>query len=174
MIEDYMGANGVTLLWGITLVTDNESEILDAVCSELLRGQRDGEGYPFPFEHPGAMIHKQTSARNTISFPSPALWQVLEEKRDLHHLRSLQVPEGVLIVAAESRVHETVREGQEHLLSGLPGGWYTVGTPLEECLMEFLQGDAQEGEHRQSVQHQCQQTAELSAITEQQRQQQHM
>ena len=174
VIEDYMGANGVAYLWGITLVADNESEIMGARRPEPLPGQRNREGYLFPFEHPGAMTHKQTSTRATIPFPSIALWKILEEKRDLHHLQMFPVPEGVLLVSEESRVHEVCREGLEHLLPGLPGGWYTVGSSLEDSLIEFLQGAAQEADRRQYEQHQRQQATEAEAILGQQRQQQLM
>jgi flagellar biosynthesis GTPase FlhF len=172
VMEDYMGANGVAYLRGITLVEDKESEIMGAKRPGLLPGQRNLEGYIFPFEHPGAMTHKQISTRATIPFPSTALWKILEEKRDLHQLRMFSGPEGVLVVAEESRVHEVCREGLEHLLQGLPGGWYTVGLSLEDSLIEFLQGIAQEADRRQYEQQQRQQAAEAEEISEQQRQQQ--
>jgi hypothetical protein len=59
VIEDYLVNNGVAFMRGITLVVDNESEVIGAVLPELLPGQRDSDEYSFPFDHPGTRMHKQ-------------------------------------------------------------------------------------------------------------------
>ncbi len=57
-------------------------------------------------------------------------------------------------MSGESRVHEVCREGLEHLLPGLPGGCHTVGSSVEDSLIEFLEGTAQETDRRQYEQRQ--------------------